>query len=32
MSIVYFAMTKNIKYAIITPFVLVILTISLMTH
>jgi uncharacterized membrane protein len=32
MSVVYFALTRNIKYTIITLFVLIILTVSLMTH
>lgn len=32
MSVVYFALTKNVKYVIITLFVLVVLTVSLITH
>ena len=32
MSVIYFAVTKNVKYVMITIFVLVILTISLMAH
>jgi uncharacterized membrane protein len=32
MSVVYFALTRNVKYVIITLFVLVILTISLVAH
>jgi uncharacterized membrane protein len=32
MSVIYFVATKNVKYTIITLFVLVILTISLMAH
>jgi len=32
MSVIYFASMKNVKYLIITLFVLVILTVSLATH
>jgi uncharacterized membrane protein len=32
MSIAYFAQRRNLKYVLITAFVLVVLTVSLMTH
>jgi uncharacterized membrane protein len=32
MSVVYFAVTKNVKYVLITLFVLAVLTVSLVTH
>lgn len=32
LSVAYFAVTRNVKYVVITLFVLVILTISLMMH